>query len=557
LNNVVEIINEIHKYLGISEIERKKQGEFFTPTIWVDEAHQMISDQFGSDWKEKYIVWDCAWGTGNLTRDYKFSNLFCSTLHDSDINTAKQMKINPEATKFQFDFLNDDLELLKEPDYAPELYKALQEGKEILFLINPPYGTSSGNKNLNGIKKNISTNFVGEEMKLLKMGDAQKQLYTQFLYRISKLKNNVKISLFSPTAFLTGVYYKKFRKLFYDDFNFCDGFIMNSTEFADVKSWSLSFSIWNNSEIIKTNKCIYYIKELDDNLEIKNINKKEIYNTDYIKSANKWIRENNNFDKIGYPQTSSALNTRKNGNGAWFDKSIGFFYNAGNSIQTNTTNQSLFTLPFYGDAQGFPFGEDKLKIISSIFTARKSIQSNWKNDKDEYIAPTEAILNSPNYIQWNNDAIVYSLFNTSSNQSSMRQIEYKEKLWDIKNEFFWMSKKEMMDMAEEQYFDELYTDARNSEERYVYKTLQNITLSPDAQELLDLSKELIKKSFKMRKFMNNEHPEYHLNTWDAGWYQMKKVLKEYHKEDYNEFVKKYKAFEDRMRPYVYKFGFLK
>ena len=142
---------------------RKRQGEFFTPTIWVDEAHKMISEQFGSDWKDKYVVWDCAWGTGNLTRDYKFKELYCSTLHASDIQTATQMKINPEATRFQFDFLNDDLELLKEPDYAPGLYQAIQEGKEIIFLINPPYGTAGDGSATGNDKKGIANTSINEK----------------------------------------------------------------------------------------------------------------------------------------------------------------------------------------------------------------------------------------------------------------------------------------------------------------------------------------------------------------------------------------------------------
>ena len=99
------------------------------------------------------------------------------------------------------------------------------------------------------------------------------------------------------------------------------------------------------------------------------------------------------------------------------------------------------------------------------------IPQNWINDKDEYIAPTEAIQDTLQYKQFNNDAIIYSLFNTSSNQSSMRQIDYKDKKWDIKNEFFWLSREDMMALSEEHYFDEVYQDARPSEERFVYKLL--------------------------------------------------------------------------------------
>ncbi len=35
--------------------------------------------------------------------------------------------------------------------------------------------------------------------------------------------------------------------------------------------------------------------------------------------------------------------------------------------------------------------------------------------------------------------------------------------------------------------------------------------------------------------MNQEHPEYFLNTWDDGWYQIKLILKKYLKEDLLDF----------------------
>jgi hypothetical protein len=139
----------------------------------------------------------------------------------------------------------------------------------------------------------------------------------------------------------------------------------------------------------------------------------------------------------------------------------------------------------------------------------------------------------------------------------MRQITYKDKIWDIKNEFFWMSKDEMLQLAEQYHFDELYKDVKGAEDRYVFNLLQNTELSDDAREILEMSRELVRKSFEFRKIMHEEHPEYHLHTWDAGWYQIKKILNEYYKEDYKKFTEKYKAFEDRLRPQVYELGFLK
>lgn len=55
---------------------------------------------------------------------------------------------------------------------------------------------------------------------------------------------------------------------------------------------------------------------------------------------------------------------------------------------------------------------------------------------------------------------------------------------------------------------------------------------------------------------DQDHPEYHINTWDAGWYQIKGMLKKYIPEELKEFNVLYKQLENRMRPLVVELEFL-
>jgi hypothetical protein len=538
------------------EIYRRKTGAYFTPPIWVKESQKMISEVLGDNWRDEYIVWDCACGTANLTRDNNFKELYLSTLEEGDINTIKDMGFNKGATIFKYDFLSE-----VGIDGVPEaLKKAMKEGKKVLFYINPPYGTASGNKSKNKVKSNIAVNAIQEKMVKAKYGDAQKQLYTQFLYKIRSLQKqyncSIAIGLFSPTAFLTGCYYKKFRNDFLDSFILGDGYIMSSTEFSDVGSaWGLSFSVWKTDKTSNKNNFIFHLKELDrKTFTINRLARKTVYNITNEQDASYWIRSNiKNYSKFDAPQLSSGINVRKNGGGKICLNAIGYIYCAGNSIQTNNTNISLSSC-FHGNSQGFAFCVEDFNNIVSYFTARKSITPNWINCKDEYMIPNTL---HPEYAQWNNDAIIYSLFNNSSQQSSLRDIDYKNKKWDILNHFFFMSNTEMLEMANKYNFNEMYQDAKRfKEDKYVYNLLQTTNLSDDAKEILKIAKELIRKSFEMRITYHSEHPEYHLNAWDAGWAQLKPMMKQYFKNDYDAFVQKYKAFEDRMRQGVYKFGFL-
>jgi hypothetical protein len=119
-----------------------------------------------------------------------------------------------------------------------------------------------------------------------------------------------------------------------------------------------------------------------------------------------------------------------------------------------------------------------------------------------------------------------------------------------------MSIYEMGSLADNSGWHEMYQMAKTEEDRYVYKLLETINLSPDAKEVLEMARELVRKSFTFRQTYHQEHPEYHLQAWDAGWAQMKNLLKEYFPDDYKAFRNKFKEFEKRMRKGVFEFGFL-
>lgn len=546
----------------IQDETRRMKGEFFTPTYFVNLAHEYISNVFGEDWKEKYVVWDCASGTGNLTRDYKFKELYCSTLNSSDIETMEQSDYNPDATKFQYDFLNDGIidnkvDVENDNKLPKGLKNAILEGKEIIFFMNPPYGTSKSSKggNLKVSKDGIADTNINKLMLINDLGLSARQLYCQFLYRINKLKNinkNISICLFSPPSFLISSSYEPFRKDFLLSFKFDNGYMIDASNFSDVSSWPLSFSIFVDNNNIIQNSFKFDIKDTINFNEYE-ICTKELYSITKDAKASEWVKIKSKL-KIIYPNLSSSLKIKNTNHTISVDNYLGTFCNGCNNVEKNEDECALLSAPYSGNI-GVDINDTNFLRVVSLFTARKSItDTNWKTHKDEYFIP---IVENGKYAQFQNDAIIYSLFDTHSNQSSMRQVEYKDKLWNIKNEFFFMSKDEMKQLAEDYKFDELYKDARQSDERYVYNLLKTTNLSKDAKDILETARELVRKSFEWRKIMNESNTEYHLHAWDAGWYQIKKVLTEHFPNELKEFNSKYKAFEDRLRPQVYELGFLK
>ena len=533
----------------IEDTNRRNSGDFWTPTPWVDYAHKMITEQLGDNWKDEYVVWDNCCGSKNLTRDYRFKELYCSTLFESELEIGK--RYNQEATSFQFDFLIDELDKLPKG-----LIEAFEQNKKIVFLLNPPYAQNTGNGFTKTTNTDVCYTMIKEYMNKDNMGKTTENLYTQFLYRIMQITqkyncNNLYIGLFSPTAFLCGPGFKPFRQKFVNNYIFIDGIQFQASHFADVAdSWGISFSIWKSG--YNGEKHIFNYKLADiQNGEVVIIDNKNLYNADNLITGSDWensLKINNTVEIIGCKSALSFNSIKK-----WNTHSIGWFLNQSNNCDTNGTYVGLFSCAY--SQRGHSIIPENYYKVVSLFSARKLIEKNWINSKDEYLAPNEE---HPLFNEFVNDSIVYSLFHSSSNQSSLRQIEYHDKLWDIKNEFFWMSKSDIEELANEYNLDAMYNDARTSNERFVYNKFQSITLSPEAQAVLDKASELVCKSFKYRELFSEEHPEYQLDKcWDAGWYQIKALLKEYMKDDLKEFQTLYKALADKMRPQVYELGFLK
>jgi hypothetical protein len=541
----------------IEDTTRRKQGEFFTPTIWVNKSYEYITSVYGDDWKEKYVVWDPAWGTGNLTRDYDFKELYASTLNQSDIDIANQMNYNPNAKKFRFDFLNDSYESLPQG-----LRNAIESGRRIIVLMNSPYGKPTPNNSLSSedksTSKGMANTVVGLEMNNDKMGIASSQLYLQFMYRLQKM--GVEICMFSTPGFISQISNKSFRTKFLSKYSLTKGFIMNSSEFADVKSWGLTFSILTPTESENKFSFKYDILEKtknseknDDSYIITKTGEKVIYNTDNKTTLSEWMESDLPKNNIEYPVFESALGISdklKKGN----RDAVGYINNdSNNNQQQNVIHLMSGVCKANGNK---PITKDNFDRMITGFAARKLIKRFWLTDKDEFIKPN---ISDDNFNKFKYDSYVYSIFHIHSYQTSVRGVNYNNSNWDVKNNFFWMSKNETTELANQNNYNELYNDARTDSDRYVHTLLFGEEgvynqLSTEAKDVLDSATNLVRLSLERRREFANDTN--HLNSWDAGYAQLKLLWKEYYPEQFKELRAKYKVLEDKMRPMVYELGFL-
>lgn len=556
-NNITAIADRL-----IEDTDRRNSGDFWTPTLFVDYAHKMISEQLGENWKDEYVVWDNCCGGKNLTRDYRFKELYCSTLFESELQIGE--RYNKEATSFQFDFLNDDLSKLPQG-----LIEAFEQNKPMVFFMNPPYATSATFTGEKQKENGCCDNIIAECMRKDNMDLAARNLIPQFLYRIIMIKEkynltNTHICMFCNPNFECANSFTNFRKKYFDNFKYNNGILFCASEFADCSDkWGIAFEIWNCG-IQNENNRHNFIHTIVENKqgEIKEIGTKGVYNCDSLQNTSEWIRDISvSKTKIDMPIMSSGIvqfqNNKDKKIGQLTDDALGCYYHVASDIYHSATYVALFTGNCSHPSGKWSITSDNFKRIMPTFSARKLIKGEWFNDKDVFLAPNE---NHEKFNEFVNDSVIYSLFHSSSNQSSLRQVEYKGKKWDIKNEFFWMSKNDIINLANEYGLDEVYQDACTSNERYVYNYIQEHKneFSKEALEVLNKAIDLTIKSFKYRQLFAEEHPEYHLDkAWDCGYYQLKAIWKEYMKEEFEQFKQLYKVLSDKMRPMVYELGFLK
>jgi len=544
----------------VEDTVRRRKGEFFTPTLFVAEAHKYIAKAFGADWREKYIVWDCCAGTGNLTRDYNFKELYMSTVEPSDIDTIEQMGYNPDAVKFQYDFLNDgvgdEIDMFDESSMPEGLSDAISSGKKILFLINPPYMKATPNKGNDGT--GVAATGVASWMTDRGMGIAASQLSAQFLFRILRIKElnpNIELALFNKPNYMTSDGFSDLREYLLNEFDFRGGFLFNASHFADASSkWGISFSLWGSKgkKAVSKNSFEHTLVDVED-FQIVVRGKKTLYNCDGQTKANVIFGKVKNTVVMPPIKSYVTIDDAKEKKGC--KDAIGYMNNhANNQMQQQVVFLASSVIGANGNQAILP---ENFYDATALFAARRAVPQDWINDKDEYLAPDQK---NPAFEQFKKDSVVYALFNNSSQQSGMRKVKFMGKKYDIRNEFFWGSRDLMMKWANKENYDGLYKDAKAGEERFVSRELTDglyDALSPDARAVLDAANALLKKSISMRKLMSENSPEFHLDSFDAGYAQLKHVWKEYFKDEYLALRELYKEFEMRMRCLVFELGYLK
>lgn len=533
--------------------ERSFKGAYYTPLAVVDKAYDKLTETLGKNWQKDYIVWDMCCGVGNL--EVKHSNprnIYMSTLDSEDIDVMKATKTCVAATRFQYDYLNDDIADDGFIDYTltnkiPEsLRQAIKEGKKILVLINPPYAeatsadTVSGGENKTGVAK---TKLAASAMK--KYGKASNELYTQFIARIAIEIPTATIAMFSTLKYVNAPTLNVFRD------NWCakylDGFVVHSKSFDGIKGdFPIGFLIWKTIVKNKRTKCDFEIKVEVLDKYTNPIGERIFFDSDKNELLTDWIQRpaTNNIDIVPLKNAITPATAAKDLRGTkWSDSSIAWLNCAGNDLQNASLKTMLFSSG-YGSGRGLFVNKTNLWQAAIVFSVRRLIKPTWLNDRDQFLQPTEPLTD-----EFKADCLIWMLFNGSNLTASANDLDWNDKKWSIVNHFIPFTEEEVG--APDRF-----------ESDFMVQYLRDKKLSVEAKAVLVEGRKLWRAYFAHTD-IRALRDELKLNRPDVGWYQVRKALEARNKSgdfptvSFAAFKAAYEVLSDKLRPMVYELGFLR
>ena len=540
---------------------RRTTGEFFTPLKYASLAHKYLADSIPDRYEGKgnhhsmyddFNWWDPCCGTGNLTIDcppMMQGNLFMSTLNQEDIDVIKNSGQNPNAEIFQYDFLNQD-----HKELPKKLRKALMNEKPWIFILNPPYAMDSNTKAIHGTlgktSSKIAKTAVGERMNKTKMDQASKNPMSQFVFRITEMTErydlNSYMGIFSKAVIWNGMGSERLRWYFRLLFKPVNGFCFHASKFQGTAgNWPVVYSVWEPGASTK-----HVVVDILGDSDVPIGRKIFRPSKDPL---TKWVPRPKNTETR--PAMNGALGIVER-NTVNLDRmapgGLGFILFPGNSVQHGESVLYIVSGP-HENGMGWTITPDNFHDSMVSYAARKLTIQTWLNDRDEFSVPN---VEHPAYHWWAKDAIIWSLLHRSNMTSSLGNVPYKGEIYDIPNHFFWMSPSEMEDILGVEISDS---------PRFVSSWLKENEdqFSDDALEVLALGRELVRVSAHMREMAS---PKFHLNRWDAGFYQVRMGLFEKKNVSFEiplemtaameRFREAHRSLGDRLRPMIYELGFL-
>lgn len=524
--------------------ERAFKGAYYTPLHIVDESYTLLSSLLGANWQSNYIVWDMCCGVGNLeVKHSNHRNIFMSTLDKADIDVMTASRTCTAATKFQYDYLNDDVTSEGKVDYSITqklpalLIKALSDfrekkagAKKILVLINPPYGEAANTIGEAG-KTDIAKTKIGANMTHL--GYAARELFVQFLHRISIEIPGATVGIFSKLKYVNAPNFAIFRDTW--KAKYLGGFVVHSKAFDSLKGdFPIGFLVWDTSKKTTIGRVdTYAIDKYGSRVGQKTFD--SLANAPLLSA---WI-DRLSTDTINVPlknaispQDALAKVT------TWKSDAIGYMLANANDMQHASTLTAIFS-SVCSQGNGFYITPNNLAKVAVVFAVRRLIKPTWLSDRDQFYQPQMPLSD-----EFTTDCLVWMLFNGSNLTAGANELSWSNRYWSLTNHFIPFSEVEVGSTG-------------RFESNFMHVYLSQFNLSKESTAVIDQGRN-VWRAFHSTRFEKRIRDEFKLNRPDSGWYQIRRSLEADDPSfDLEGLQHAYAELGKKLAPQVFSLGFLR
>lgn len=566
----LKVIHSIWQRVDRLSVEdfRRFTGEFYTPVEVASKGLDYIIKTIGDKWWEKgYRFWDMAAGTGNLEYflpEDALQYCYISTLLQEDADYCA--KLYPQATTFQYDYLNDDVNLLHnsgidlfksgvKPKLPLQLFHDLNnpELKWIIF-INPPFATANVKGAGESVSKDaVSMTAVRELMNNEDLGETSRELFAQFLWRISRDFQNktAHLGMFSTLKYINANNDQKMRDSFFR-YRFERGFCFPATTFQGNKGkFPIGFLVWNLSEDISLQDQSITLDVFNLNFEKEGF--KDFPSVNRTEALSKWVPRPRTSRIL--PPLTSAISVGDSHKDVRDKVANGFLFSLmanGNDFQHQNLT-SLLSGP-YVSAGAFSVTAENFEKAMVMHAVRKVPKATWLNDRDQWMAPTVEPLD----YDFVTDCVIWSIFSSSNVTASISDIEYKGSTYDLRNALFPFPLSEVRNWpcSLNLIRDSMLAAQSDS---FLVEWLATRRVSTESQVILEKARGVYKLFFGISSSL--PWPQFKIKKWDVGWYQIRRAILEsdhgdVHAHLFSEIADLNQRLADRLYPQIREYGFM-
>jgi hypothetical protein len=363
---------------------------------------------------------------------------------------------------------------------------------------------------------------------------------------VHELPKNTYLGMFSKLKYLNAPDSIDYRDKWFN-YKYESGFLFKSTNFNGVKGkYPICFLLWNLAKPREQKSiAIDIADETAKTIGIKHlqlIEKKDV--------INKWFKRPKNSDEYILPPLSNGITVRGDNKDTRHRARPDFLASIcskGNDFQ-NANYIVILSSPSVS-AGAFTVNEENFEKSLTLHAVRKIPKPTWLNDRNQFLAPRI----EPTQ-EFTNNCIIWSLFASSNETTSLNNVEYLGNTYQIKNNFFPFSIRELntWEVKDPDFRQQLSKD----EDRFVAKWIKKSELSEEAKKVLLKAKEVYKFFYSHLNEMATH--SWKIDTWDAGWYQIRRCLTEHNfgADELNELKIATDELAYKILPQIEEFGFL-